>query len=321
MRCPFLREAQVRYCQASPFKKMIVQTPDQDIPERCSSTDYINCPSARQQQELQPGRAHCPFLQESLVQYCSAASVTKYIPYSESVLSRCGNESHRYCELYLALANPRGTDASATPDSGSSEKLSVGEDLVEGIRVPRWLSYSANHLWLDMSTDGYCHIGADSFLSRVLGSVDRITYLAARGVTRPTVILTVRGVDLQLAFPNPILVTRSNSYLRANPGKLVSDPYGLGWLFEGAPLEAGTDEPKGVSHRLIPGEAAPSWIRDEVRRIASFVHERVAMTDPQGQRLMADGGSFAPGFVQHLSREEILGLFNDFFSPYASWRS
>ena len=41
------------------------------------------------------------------MQYCGAAPVAKFVPYSESLLSRCGNDSFRYCELYLAMAHPK----------------------------------------------------------------------------------------------------------------------------------------------------------------------------------------------------------------------
>ena len=107
MRCPFLREAQVKFCRASAYRKMIVRLAEQPEHERCSSREYVNCPAAKQHMEDRPSIDHCPFLHESLVQYCTAAAVTKYIPYTESVLSQCGTESHKYCELYLGLAQPQ----------------------------------------------------------------------------------------------------------------------------------------------------------------------------------------------------------------------
>ncbi len=318
MRCPFLREAQVKYCQASPYRKMIQRTPEHEAPERCSSPAYVDCPSAKQHHEDLPSAAHCPFLQESLVQYCSAASVTRFIPYSESLVSRCGNDSHRFCELFLALANPPGTRA--VPGPGAAEKMQNGESLIDGVRVPQWLSYAANHMWLDISADGYCHVGLDAFLSRVVGAIEKIVFTAARGISRPAAVLTVMGADLQLVFPNRFVVTRSNNYLRADPGRLLSDPYGLGWLFEGQPIGDGAVGRVGVAEGLIPGEAAPGWMKEETRRVTDFIRDKLAKTSLQGAPQMTDGGSFAPGFVAHLGRDEILDLYNEFFSPYASWR-
>ena len=106
MRCPFLREAQVKFCCASEFKKMIVRSQGDESNEICSSSAYAACPSVKQRHEELPSQAHCPFLQESLVQYCSGASVVKYVPYSDPSLSRCGTSSHRYCELFLMISHP-----------------------------------------------------------------------------------------------------------------------------------------------------------------------------------------------------------------------
>ena len=111
IRCPFLREAQVKYCQGSAIKKMIVRTENNPDDERCSSGEYVHCPSLKQHHEEYSPGTRCPFLQESLVQYCSASSVVKFIPYSESSIIRCGNDAHRYCDLFLSLA--------ATNDAGA----------------------------------------------------------------------------------------------------------------------------------------------------------------------------------------------------------
>ena len=111
----------------------------------------------------------CPYLGESLMQYCAAAPVMKIVPYSESLLSRCGTDGYRYCELYLGMAHP-GLDA----------------EEVDGIALPEWLRYSANHMWVDVTEDGTCHAGIDAFLSRALGRIDRISYVWQSGRHRPS---------------------------------------------------------------------------------------------------------------------------------------
>ena len=109
MRCPFLCEARVKSCGASDFKKMIVRIPslsENETNERCSTGEYVTCPWVKQRHEEFPNEARCPFLQESLAQYCSGSSVVKYVPYSDPSLTRCGTSSHRYCELFLMLSHP-----------------------------------------------------------------------------------------------------------------------------------------------------------------------------------------------------------------------
>ncbi len=283
MACPFLKEAQVKYCRTAAMRKLIPLAQDGQAIDKCSSASHTTCAAFRAQaQESESGA--CPYLDESLMQYCGAATVPKLVPYSESLLSRCGNDSFRYCELYLAMAHP-----------------ALPADSVDGVGLPGWLRYSPNHLWLDISADGACHIGIDAFLGRALGNVETITYVWQRGLHRPAVVLTVDGVDLELVFPNPLLLTNCNLYIRAEPGRVTAEPYTAGWLFEGMA------EP-GTTDNLMEGEAARLWMEEEQLRMNGFLQRQ--------QGVSADGGLPRPGFFQRLEREQRLALVHEFFSPF-----
>jgi glycine cleavage system H lipoate-binding protein len=291
MTCPFLKEAQVKYCRNSSIRKLMPQAQGR-AEERCSSENYSDCPVFRQQPDAHEVAAFgtCPFLHESLMQYCGAASVPKFVPYSESLLSRCGTDGYRYCELYLQMAHPLPPAETA-----------------DGIRMPAELGYSANHMWLDVTEDGVCHVGIDAFLSRALGEVERISFVWKEGYHRPTAVVTVAGVDLEITLPFPLQLTKCNLYLRADPGRLTSEPYTGGWLFEGVP-DAGTLQ------SLARGEQAQEWMDGEVRRISEFLQH---LPGPNGPTA-ADGGMFSAGLARHIEREQMLALFHEFFSPYAS---
>lgn len=294
MNCPFLKEARVKYCEKSAFRKMI-PIAGNVAQETCSSVRYAECAVYRRNAE-DSQEAQCPYLRESRAQYCAASAVSRLIPYSEPKLSRCGSDSYRYCDVYLGAANPPAPSAGAKRDC-----------LVGGIRVPNWLHYSANHMWLDAAKGGSCHFGLDAFLTRVLGTVERITFLKQTGVHRPSAVLTVRGVDLEVVFPNPILLTASNLYLRANPAKLTADPYGMGWLFQGVQLPG---QPP-VTAGLIRGDASVPWIEREIGRMSAFLAE--CWVSRHGAVLMNDGGVFSPDILRELNREETLRLFHEFF--------
>jgi len=313
MRCPFLREAQVKFCRASAYRKMIVRLPEQSKHERCTSPEYVNCPAVKQHSEEHPSVDHCPFLHESLVQYCTAAAVTKYIPYSESVLSRCGTESYKYCDLYLAFAQPQDT----TELSSSSHNGVKRSD--DEIRVPSELYFSPNHMWMDIGNDDIVHIGIDAFLAKVIGSADHVTFATTTGFHRPTVSFTIRGVDLPFVFPIPVHLLRANTYLRTHPEKIFSDPYTHGWLFEASLDRFKHTEVRHTS--LLSGNEARLWMNNELQRLNTFVHNVSAQPDKHGVVLMSDGGSFQTGFVHLLAKEELLKLYNDFFSPLAVWNT
>jgi glycine cleavage system H lipoate-binding protein len=315
MRCPFLREAQVKFCRASAYRKMIVRLPGQPENERCSSPAYVNCPAVKQHSEDHPSIDHCPFLHESLVQYCAAAAVTKYIPYSESLLSRCGTDNHRYCDLYLALAQPREpseTEMHETHSAGTNQ-------MFDDIRVPAELYYSPNHMWMDLGSGGMVHIGIDAFLAKVIGLADHVTFVTTNGFHRPTVSFSVHGIDLQFVFPLQVNILRANTYLRTNPGKIFTDPYTLGWLFE-----AVWEKPKNNGHELnglLSGNDSSSWMKHEIERMNSLAHHISSLPDMRGAVLMADGGSFQTGIALLLTKEELFKLYSEFFSPLAVWNT
>ncbi|MGA2156201.1 MAG: hypothetical protein ABSH37_17470 [Bryobacteraceae bacterium] len=289
MTCPFLREAQVKFCHASSVRKLIplsVAPPGGRAEEKCSSGAYFTCRVYQSHTMEGPADGPCPCLGESLMQYCAAAPVAKLVPFSESLLSRCGNDSHRYCELYGSMAHP----------------VAAGGE-VDGIAMPAELRYAANHLWLEVGEGGQCHAGIDAFLSRAIGNVERIQYVWQQGLHRPAAILTAGGVDWEVVFPNPMLLTGCNLYLRANPGRLNSEPYTAGWLFEGSLVEGTTDN-------LMQAASARAWMERDVSRI----HEAVQ----RGSGMAADGGLFAVGVLNCLDRESRPALFHEFFSPFAS---
>jgi glycine cleavage system H lipoate-binding protein len=221
--------------------------------------------------------------------------VATYVPYSESSMSRCGGDTHRYCDLFLAFA-PAGGDT----------RPAVGE-----VEVPIALWYAKNHLWLDVGEGGACHVGVDALLARVLGSVERVIFTTEKGTRRPSAVLSVKGVDVTVTFPNAFRLTATNPALRAHPERLVEDPYGTGWLFEG--FEAGSS----AAESLLPGASAFDWMRGEVGRLDAFVHAAISRPGADGVRLVADGGSFAPGLIRELGPEERLALLDGFFSAEA----
>jgi glycine cleavage system H lipoate-binding protein len=238
------------------------------------------------------------------------------------VLSHCGTDSHKYCELYGTLAHPEHLHimSLAVDESLSSDDPSK-EHLVEGIKVPGWLSYSANHMWIDIGSDGIVHIGIDAYLASALDSIDHITFVTTNGVHRPTVVLTIHGVDLQMVFPHQILITSPNLYLRTHPATLLADPYTRGWLFEGT-IDGAEHSATTLELRkgLVSGQKAVVWMREEIARLSHLAHAMSHQPDASGHIMMADGGSVERGFIQHLTRDDMLRVFNDFFSPFVSWR-
>ncbi len=315
MRCPFLREAQVKFCRASAYRKMIVRLSEQNNHERCSSPEYIHCSAAKQHWEEHPSIDHCPFLHESLVQYCSAAAVTKYIPYSESLNSRCGTESHAYCELFLSLSQPHTADI---PAADPLQTTHHDVHRLHDIPTPLHLFYSPNHMWMDVGREGICHIGVDAFVTRTLGSAEQITFVTTAGTHQPAISLLINGVTIQFLFPVHLSILRANTYVRSHPEKIFMDPYTVGWLFE-VTAPSG-HSPASIVSGLKTGAEAKEWMQSECDRVTSFAHELSSVPETGGSITVADGGEFRTGFVRQLNRSSIVRLYCDFFSPLTQWK-
>jgi len=215
MRCPFLREEQVKSCLAAPFRNALVRASVRFDLERCSQAAHAGCQVAAGSREAHPSPAHCPFLHESLVQFCGKAPLPRYVPWSASPELRCAHDGHRYCEAFREAA-----PASALAGGRGDPRTHV----VERVPMPGWLLYAPNHLWLDPGADGVCHLGIDAFATRLLGPVERLTLLTVSGTVRPAVVLTVGGVDLTLVFPLSLSLISANRLLRSRLDRLASDP-------------------------------------------------------------------------------------------------
>ena len=129
MTCPFLREANVRYCHCSSLSKPIPSREQVTAEERCYGPSYVECPAYNHAPVENPPQSRCPLLVESVMQYCAASMVTKFIPRSASALSRCASDAHRFCDLYLDLTQA-SRERAAGPDS---------------IALPEDLLYTTNH--------------------------------------------------------------------------------------------------------------------------------------------------------------------------------
>jgi glycine cleavage system H lipoate-binding protein len=196
-------------------------------------------------------------------------------------------------------------------DAPTIDSEDEGPWIIDGIQTTAWHSYSTNHMWLEIDEEGICHIGIDSFLARIIGRVDKLTFAATSGNHHPSVVITVNGVDLSMVFPNRLNITAINSHLRADPDRIATDPYTFGWLFEG--VETKTLGEAGVRHGLIHGKGARIWMQNETTRLSEIVHEKFAGTSEIENRLVADGGSFSGGLIKSLTKEQLLVLYEEFF--------
>ena len=229
-----------------------------------------------------------PYLRESLMQYCGAAPVTKFVPYSESLLSRCGNDSYPLLRAVPAMAHPlalRAGDRRRHPDARLAAIL--GQPHVAGRQRGRRLPRRHRCVPEPRARPGGAH---------------QLSF-GRRASTGPPPSLTAAGSTWKSCCPFPFQITNCNLYLRANPARITTEPYTGGWLFEGVP-DAGTRT------ACARDRARVGW-SEEKRRMNEFLQH--------AQSRPADCGRWRPvrrrACARTIDREQMLALFHEFFSP------
>jgi glycine cleavage system H lipoate-binding protein len=292
--CPFLAAIDALTCELATVRKFVPGNAVIEAEQRCSSADWPGCPLLTETESPSGGNLQrCPHLREVLLQRCTASPAELLIPGGAHLPSRCAGPAHRYCSLYLARTNPH-------PDPRAKQLTAL----------PPHLAVTPNHMWIDVHTDGTCHLGVDAFLVRVVGKVVRLTFSSTRGLSRPAAVLKVGvGLELPLVFPFMVDVVAANLALKREPEALTIDPYGRGWLYEGRLVEEILP-----TEMLRAGEHARSWLAAEMTRLTEVVHGVVAHRKSDLGPTLADGGLFADGLADGLDQVELLRVFVAFFA-------
>ena len=285
MRCPFLREEQVKSCQVAPFRKSLARSSATGAGELCTSADHRSCPALRESHEAHPDASRCPFLHESLVQFCAASPRPTYVPWSESPDLRCAHDGHRYCELFLTAGgrSARGPARRRPPLPRRPRRRSS-----TACRCRAGCYYADNHTWLDVGDDGLCHLGVDAFLTRLVGEVEQPHLPHGQGRRAPG-----GRAHRRRRGPHPRLRAAAAARGRQHAPALGARPPDRRPLRRRLALHArgGTGTPSGPS----PGARGRARVDGVggLPRSPTFVHEQLVRA-PRWGALPADGGRPPP---------------------------
>lgn len=311
MQCPFLRKMNVKFCSLCPTT-MIPMSGKNLAAEQCSGPEFDKCPLLQERYIGPQAMDRCPFLSVGDVHYCEVAPFQKLIPCNQTTASRCTNEGHKYCQLYLSMTE-------SDEPTGVSDIGIVGaagqNDYESEIPMPENLAYAPNHMWIDLGDELTCHVGVDAFFTRTLGEVDDVIYLYHGGNRWPIVRFKVGNVDYDLVFPSIIQGIEINAHLVADPMEVMRDPYGRGWLFEGITLPVPrNDAAYSPEAGLMRGAAARHWMNEECEHLGKFIHEHHCEHTRETGLLVQDGGCLRGPMARLLDRPALIRLHSEFFT-------
>lgn len=163
----------------------------------------------------------------------------------------------------------------------------LGLGTADGIAWKRNGYYATGHTWVESRGAEGVRVGFDDLGQRVLSHVTAITMPPpGTKLAEGQALTQVACGDRQTVIPSPVTgtVVAINDAVMRNPTLIHRDPYRRGWLV--------TIEPGNTAYtRLVWGEAARKWLREESARLSRFMEERLQLHAADGGELTAPGAS------------------------------
>jgi glycine cleavage system H protein len=170
------------------------------------------------------------------------------------------------------------------------------------LRIPQGLFFSKNHTWTFMEKSGSAKVGLDDLLLHITGEVTFRKLKNPGDLIKKGELLTEidqKGKFLQVFSPISGKILAANESLNENPDMMVTDPYGIGWIYKIKPsawmAETGS---------YLIAEEATSWSHRELQRFRDFLAVSVKKLTPEPSLLvLQDGGELRDNTLSEMPDE------------------
>lgn len=168
------------------------------------------------------------------------------------------------------------------------------------ISLPQGIFLHPKHTWAYVLPSGKVKVGVDAFISKLIGSVDKIVLPpVGQELKKGQPVLNIFSKNKKLDLISPIdgKVISVNNELMENP-KLLDDPYNSGWSVIINPSHLSTD----LSSLKISEEAL-KILKHEFKRFREFILN-FANGSKLGLQTLQDGGLPVKGILTSLDKEK-----------------
>ncbi len=154
-------------------------------------------------------------------------------------------------------------------------------------RAPDGVFFSPGHTWAYLLPSGNVRLGLTDFARSVMGSVDEVEpRTRSVEIARGEPLLRMRRGKHTATFHAPIdgTIERVNLGFLGLDAARPNEPYTSSWIFEMRPRNT-----SDIPRTMFLGDAARSWLKQEVERLRVFL----ATTIPEDRLIgatMQDGG-------------------------------
>ena len=164
---------------------------------------------------------------------------------------------------------------------------------IEGVLVPDQLRYHPGHTWCLEERPQLVRVGADALAAMVVGKIDRIELpKAGRWLRQGQKAWAVFEGSAKIDMVSPVEgeIIEVNPEVERNPGLLVQDPYGKGWL-----MKVSVPDQQSIERNLMPEALVRPWMKEAIRSVRAMQGAVGAVMVAGGQTITAtvDGSSRA----------------------------
>jgi glycine cleavage system H protein len=188
------------------------------------------------------------------------------------------------------------------PGIVSKIKKTLGILSAGTLRIPAGLLYSRNHTWAHLEKSGTARVGLDDFLLHVTGEVT-LGSLRKPGdsIKKGDLLASIdhNGKLLKIFSPVSGTITGTNMGLYEEPGPLMEDPYGKGWIYKLTPSQWIVE-----TSSCYLADDAVAWVKTEVDRVKEFIATSSGNYSPGSQAaVLQDGGELLENPLSELPDE------------------
>jgi glycine cleavage system H lipoate-binding protein len=173
-----------------------------------------------------------------------------------------------------------------------------------GFDLPSGCCFHPGHTWMAEQEHATARVGIDSFAANLMGKLQNIAVIGEqRWVRQGQKLMTLTGDCETIEMLSPVegVVSAINPEALNDPGVLLRDPYGDGWVCLIKSPEFESDQ-----RNLMQGPMAARWMENSFKQLKSML----AAADAA---LAQDGGMPLPGSFNRLNPEGRKRVIESFF--------
>ncbi|HZQ68312.1 MAG TPA: glycine cleavage system protein H [Terriglobales bacterium] len=173
-----------------------------------------------------------------------------------------------------------------------------------GFEIPQGYCFHPGHTWVSKESPENARIGLDTFVSGLVGGIDRIETIAPnRWIRQGQKFATIHGAGTSIDMLSPVegVVTAVNSEVVQDPTLLARDPYNAGWIAMVKSPDLALNQ-----KNLVQGPMIAPWMQNSVTRLN-------AMLTQLAPAYAQDGGVPVRGLLQQLPADLRQNIVKELF--------